>query len=148
MATGDSILSDLHHLGEILSESSQLNLAGTHQFNKSIDMNVSDIEETKSESDESTITQFGTLDPMPIKFASVANGDIVELSAVENSLLWVRATKYDESYERILINTNKYAEKPADGIISLLANGDAILALYSGDYSRAIVEDKRRIGLQ
>lgn len=98
----DFCISDLHRLGEILSKSSQINLAESHQFNVLDDMNISEVG-VESDSGESVLTQVGILDPVPIKFASIENGDIVELSAVGSDfLLWIRATKYDEQYERML----------------------------------------------
>lgn len=141
MTTGDSYLSDLHHLGEILSESSQLNLVGVQQTYNTDNMNISDVDEANSESGDSTATQVDIFGTKPIKFASIANEDIVELSAVEDDLvIWVRATKCDALYERILVQVNKLT-KNVDNTIKFLEEGDVILVKYSGDYSRGIVKE-------
>lgn len=137
----DSCLSDLHRLGEVLSESSHLNLAGNMIEVVLDDFNVSDLDED-SESVDSGGTAIDALDPKPIEFASIKNGDTVELSAVQNDLVWVRAVKYDQQYEDLLININKCAKsKTAEVSVGELIKGKAVIVEFSGDFSRGIVHD-------
>lgn len=140
----DSYLSDLHNLGEILSEASQLNLAGVPQSYNTDNMNISDVDEANSESSESsdsTVTQFDNLDTKAIRFAYIANEDIVELSAVgDDFVVWVRGTKSDAVYKSILSEINKRVKNAGD-TIRFLDKGEVILIKYSGDYSRGIVNE-------
>lgn len=76
----------------------------------------------------------------PIKnnfeFISIENGDIVELSAVENAnKVWVRAVKHDDLYEKLLSEINVSSTFPVDEI----EKDTVVLVKYSGDYSRGIV---------
>lgn len=79
------------------------------------------------------------------EFATIQENDIVQLSAVENeNILWIRSTKCDENYCKLMSKINVNVDDPE----AELEDETVVLIKYHGDYSRGIVLDKESVCIQ
>lgn len=119
-------------------------------------MNVSDDEDShtvvddsfsQSSDDDSAIfkQKIGNL-----RFAPIETGDIVELTCIgEQNQLYIRSTKNDNNYEKLLKITNAMiSKKHQPSFLQPLKNDDVVLVKYGADYSRAVVLDSEELSVQ
>lgn len=81
-------------------------------------------------------------------FAEVKNGDIVELSSIEDhTTLYIRAIKHDEKMINMLAKMNKQKHNKLSLFVPLKKN-DIVLMKHAGDFTRASVIDDERSTLR
>lgn len=72
-------------------------------------------------------------------------GDIVELSAVDDGFLWIRAVKFDEKYESLLVKI-KSIVPPVIDQLAKLGKYTMVLVKCHEDFSRGIVINDDQVG--
>lgn len=88
-----------------------------------------------------------------MKFASIENGDIVELSHVDNNdddiNLFIRSVKHDQKFEKLMVNISKNIEsRPKMMELFAFKQGDVGLVEYAEDYNRAVVINDNSFAVQ
>lgn len=89
---------------------------------------------SQSIDDEDNIN-FGQYDSAKLKHAPIKNGDMVELSNVQGTQLFVRPTAADRQYVELLKVINSTSRIP----LSSAEKGDIVLTVFAEDLSRAII---------